>query len=85
MASIPQNLCVASATTIRLIRDQLGDGSRLGVRLSYVDEPERLGTIGALTLLRPRPLDALFVINADILTKCDFRAMWEFGARRARA
>jgi dTDP-glucose pyrophosphorylase len=61
-----------------MIRDQLGDGARLGVRLSYVDEPERLGTIGALTLVRPRPLDALFVINADILTKCDFRAMWEF-------
>jgi NDP-sugar pyrophosphorylase family protein len=61
-----------------MIRAQLGDGSRLGLRLSYVDEPERLGTIGALTLVRPRPLDAFFVINGDILTKCDFRAMWEF-------
>jgi NDP-sugar pyrophosphorylase family protein len=43
-----------------------------------VDEPERLGTIGALTLIRPRPAEPFFVINADILTKCDFRAMWEF-------
>lgn len=61
-----------------LIRAQLGDGARFGVRLSYVDEPERLGTIGALTLVRPRPAGPFFVINADILTKCDFRAMWEF-------
>ena len=61
-----------------MIREALGDGSRLGVRLSYVDEPERLGTIGALTLIRPRPAEPFFVINADILTKCDFRAMWEF-------
>jgi dTDP-glucose pyrophosphorylase len=68
-----------------MIRAQLGDGARFGVRLSYVDEPERLGTIGALTLLRPRPVDPFFVINGDILTKCDFRAMWEFHrAQRAR-
>jgi NDP-sugar pyrophosphorylase family protein len=68
-----------------MIRGQLGDGTRFGVRLTYVDEPERLGTIGALTLLRPRPADPFFVINGDILTKCDFRAMWEFHrAQKAR-
>jgi dTDP-glucose pyrophosphorylase len=61
-----------------MIRDQLGDGARFGVRLSYVDEPDRLGTIGALALIAPRPSAAFFVINADILTTCDFRAMWEF-------
>jgi dTDP-glucose pyrophosphorylase len=61
-----------------MIREALGDGSRFGVQLSCLDEPERLGTIGALTLIRPRPAEPFFVINADILTKCDFRAMWEF-------
>jgi dTDP-glucose pyrophosphorylase len=61
-----------------LIRERLGDGSRLGVRLDYALEPRPLGTMGALTLLRDR-LDApFFVVNADILTKCDFRAMWEY-------
>ena len=61
-----------------LIRERLGDGSRLGVRIDYVLEPSPLGTMGALTLLRDR-LDApFFVVNADILTKCDFRAMWAF-------
>ena len=72
------DVVVAVHHKAEMIRAQLGDGSRLGVRLSYVDEPERLGTIGALTLLRPRPVAPLFVINGDILTKCDFRAMWEF-------
>jgi NDP-sugar pyrophosphorylase family protein len=68
-----------------MIREALGDGSRFGVHLSYVDEPERLGTIGALTLIRPRMPEPFFVINGDILTKCDFRAMWEFHrAERAR-
>ena len=61
-----------------MIRERLGDGSRLGVSLDYALEPEPLGTMGALTLLRDR-LDApFFVVNADVLTKCDFRAMWEY-------
>jgi len=68
-----------------LIRERLGNGSRLGVSLDYALEASPLGTMGALTLLRDR-LDApFFVVNADILTKCDFRAMWEYhrGQREA--
>lgn len=61
-----------------MIREQLGDGARLGVHLRYVEEPEQLGTIGALGLIRPPLAAPFFVINGDILTKCDFRAMWEF-------
>ncbi len=73
-----ERVLVAVHHKSEMIRAALGDGGRLGVRLSYVDEPERLGTIGALTLIRPPLEEAFFVINADILTKCDFRAMWEF-------
>jgi dTDP-glucose pyrophosphorylase len=61
-----------------MIRERLGDGSRLGVRVDYVEEPRPLGTMGALPLLRDRLDGPFFVVNADILTKCDFRAMWEF-------
>lgn len=61
-----------------MVREQLGDGGRLGVQLSYIEEPERLGTIGALTLIDPPMTRPFFVVNGDILTKCDFRAMWEF-------
>jgi dTDP-glucose pyrophosphorylase len=61
-----------------VIRERLGDGSRLGVRIGYVLEPKPLGTMGALTLLRGRLDGPFFVVNADILTKCDFRAMWDF-------
>lgn len=61
-----------------MIRERLGDGSRLSVRLDYAIEPKPLGTMGALTLLRGRLDGPFFVVNADILTKCDFRAMWDF-------
>jgi len=68
-----------------MIRERLGDGARLGVRLEYVVEPSPLGTMGALTLLRDRLRVPFFVVNADILTRCDFRAMWEFHRRSAPA
>jgi NDP-sugar pyrophosphorylase family protein len=68
-----------------MIRERLGDGARLGVRIDYALEPKPLGTMGALTLLREGLNAPFFVVNADILTKCDFRAMWEFHrAERAR-
>jgi dTDP-glucose pyrophosphorylase len=68
-----------------MIRERLGDGSRLGVRIDYVLEPTPLGTMGVLPLLRDRLTQPFFVVNADILTKCDFRAMWEFHGRQGHA
>jgi NDP-sugar pyrophosphorylase family protein len=60
-----------------MIRAHLGDGQRLGVRVDYVEEPEPLGTMGALALVRGRLTAPVLVVNADILTRCDFRSMWE--------
>jgi dTDP-glucose pyrophosphorylase len=72
------DIIVALHHKSEMIRDRLGDGGRLGVRLDYALEPRPLGTMGALTLLRDRLRAPFFVVNADILTKCDFHAMWEF-------
>jgi NDP-sugar pyrophosphorylase family protein len=64
-----------------MIEDHFGDGTRLGVRVRYVREELPLGTAGGLTLL-PGPLAApFFLVNGDILTKCDFRAMLDFHRR----
>jgi dTDP-glucose pyrophosphorylase len=58
----------------QVIRDHFGDGSGFGVHLSYVEEDQPLGTAGALGLLGPSTGPVL-VINGDIVTKIDFRAM----------
>jgi dTDP-glucose pyrophosphorylase len=68
-----------------MIRDRLGDGARLGVSIAYVEEDRPLGTMGALTLVRDRIQAPFLVVNSDILTKCDFRAMWEFHRAQAGA
>jgi dTDP-glucose pyrophosphorylase/CBS domain-containing protein len=56
------------------ITDHFGDGTGFGVELSYVAEDRPLGTAGALGLMS-RPQETMLVINGDILTQVDFRAM----------
>lgn len=60
-----------------LINDYFGDGRGFGVQIAYVEEDRPLGTAGALGLLE-RVEEPLLVINGDILTRVDFRAMLDF-------
>lgn len=60
------------------IVDHFGDGSAFGVHISYLEEDEPLGTGGALGLIRERPETPLLVVNGDLLTEVDFRAMLAF-------
>jgi dTDP-glucose pyrophosphorylase len=64
-----------------MIEKHFGDGARLGVRIRYVHEDEPLGTAGALTRLPETLADPFFLVNGDILTRCDFRAMLDFHQR----
>lgn len=51
------------------VRDALGDGSRFGVQLHYVFEPEILGTSGALDNARDLLEESTFVVvNGKIVT-----------------
>jgi dTDP-glucose pyrophosphorylase len=63
------------------IEAHFGDGARLGVRIRYLREPEPLGTAGALRLLGDDWAEPLFLVNGDIVTKCDFRSMLAFHHR----
>ena len=58
------------------VRDQIGDGSRFGVRIEYsLEEPVILGTSGALDAVRERLMEGTFVvINGKILTDIDLAA-----------
>ena len=66
------------------ITSHFGDGSQFGVRLNYVPEDELLGTAGGLSLM-PTPETPLLVINGDILTQVDFRAMLAFNREQRAA
>lgn len=60
-----------------IIAEHFKDGRDFGVDIRYVREDEPLGTAGALSLLEESD-QPLLVINGDILTRVDFRAMLNF-------
>ncbi|HWF73682.1 MAG TPA: NDP-sugar synthase [Solirubrobacteraceae bacterium] len=56
------------------VRAVLGDGADLGVRLRYVEEPEPLGTGGALKFAEELLDERFFMLNGDVLTDMDLTA-----------
>lgn len=64
-----------------VIENHFRDGSDFGVRIRYVQEDRPLGTAGAIGLVDAAD-KPLLVMNGDLLTKVDFRAMLEFHRER---
>ncbi len=56
------------------VRSVLGDGSQLGIRLRFVEEPEPRGTAGALKLAEPLLDERFLMLNGDVLTDIDLTA-----------
>jgi mannose-1-phosphate guanylyltransferase/phosphomannomutase len=62
-----------------VIRDYLGDGSRLGIRLVYSEEPELLGTAGGVKKMAAFFAGEPFLVHyGDVVTNQDFGAMFRF-------
>jgi len=61
-----------------LIRALCGDGQQWGMSIGYSEEPEPLGTVGALDLLRDKLDDTFLVLNGDLITDLDLRAFHAF-------
>ena len=65
------------------VREVLGDGSQLGVRLIYSVESEPLGTGGAMKLAEPHFGDEpIVVLNGDVLFDLDISALIAFHRRK---
>jgi dTDP-glucose pyrophosphorylase/CBS domain-containing protein len=59
------------------IVQHFGKGEEFGVRISYANEDQPLGTAGGLKLVK-RPAGPFVVINGDILTGVSFEKMLEY-------
>lgn len=64
------------------ITEHFGNGDEFGVELKYIAEDSPLGTAGALGLME-KPQEPLLVVNGDILTQVDFRAMLTYHREQA--
>jgi mannose-1-phosphate guanylyltransferase len=59
------------------VRDVLGDGSQLGIRLRFVEEPDPRGTAGALKFAEDLLDGRFLMLNGDVLTDIDLGAQIE--------
>jgi mannose-1-phosphate guanylyltransferase len=56
------------------VRNVLGDGSGLGIRLRFVEEPDPRGTAGALKFAESMLDERFLMLNGDVLTDIDLSA-----------
>ncbi len=56
------------------VRNVLGDGSGLGIRLRFVEEPDPRGTAGALKFAESLLDERFLMLNGDVLTDIDLGA-----------
>jgi mannose-1-phosphate guanylyltransferase len=56
------------------VRNVLGDGSGLGIRLRFVEEPDPRGTAGALKFAESLLDERFLMLNGDVLTDIDLTA-----------
>lgn len=61
-----------------VIHDYFQNGEAFGVTIEYIEENKRMGTAGALSLLKERPEDPFFVMNGDLLTQINFDQLMQF-------
>ncbi len=73
-----RDLYISTCYLAERLEGSLGDGSRWGVSITYLRETKPMGTAGALHLLSAAPSDPFLLINGDLLTRIDLRAMLNY-------
>lgn len=61
-----------------VIKDYFGNGSDFGVSIEYILESKRMGTAGALSLLKEKPTEPFFIMNGDLLTNVNLENIHKF-------
>ncbi len=69
-------IILATGYLEHLIRAYFSDGKPWGVQIRYSTEPKPLGTVGPLTLIEDLN-DAVLVMNGDVLTALDYKAVMD--------
>ena len=76
------DIVVTVAFLPNAIRTYFGDGSELGVRMSYATEESPLGTAGSVRNAREQLTERFLVISGDVLTDIDLSAVIEYHEKK---
>ena len=73
-----RNIILSVSYKSEVIEEYFGDGSNFGVNIEYIHEDKRMGTAGALSLMRDKLNESFFVMNGDLLTNINFENMMNY-------
>ncbi|MGZ3769099.1 MAG: nucleotidyltransferase family protein [Bdellovibrio sp.] len=73
-----KHIYIAVNHRAEVVKDYFCDGSKWGVDIAYLQEDQRLGTAGALSLISEKLNESLLVMNGDLLTKVNFSQLLDF-------
>src|SRR5580700_11060910 len=73
-----RDVVLAAGYMPQAIVDYFGDGTSLGMKITYAIEETPLGTAGALKNVQQHITGPFFVLNGDIFTSLDLRAMRQY-------
>jgi NDP-sugar pyrophosphorylase family protein len=79
------DVILAAGYMPQAIEDYFGDGSRLGMTVTYEIEETPLGTAGALKNVERHITGPFFVLNGDIFTSLDLTKMREYHEQKGGA
>ena len=54
------------------IKKKVGDGSKFGIKINYINEKKRMGTVGGLSMIKNFNFNNFIMLNADILTNINY-------------
>ena len=60
------------------IMDYFGNGEKLSVNISYIEEDKPLGTAGSLGNLKLRNNELVVIANGDVLTQVNYQELLQF-------
>ena len=65
-----------------MIKSHFKDGSKWNAEIRYLEEDQRLGTAGPLSLIPETTEDPLIVMNSDLLTRVSFHQLLDYHAQQ---
>jgi len=72
------NIILSVSYKSEIIEEYFKNGREFGVNIEYIHENKRMGTAGALSLIREKLNEPFFVMNGDLLTNINFENMMEY-------
>jgi dTDP-glucose pyrophosphorylase/CBS domain-containing protein len=73
-----KNFIVTTHYLGHMIEEYFGNGDMLGVNIEYLKEDKPLGTVGALSLLKNKPIIPFLVTNGDVISDINYNELLNF-------